>query len=120
MLLSVYGQFCMECVVVIVLYVVNDIGLGCWDVFLCLMELMGGYVDIGGIVVFELVFLVFDLLGVFENSEVWILFDLKGQLMVEVLCCGFCVLVWLLIFIWLLVWEFMWIIEIGLFWFDVV
>ncbi|MFZ2987226.1 N-6 DNA methylase [Ideonella sp.] len=61
-----------------------------WDVMPCFLD--GGTRQAGGMVVPELAALLFDLVGEPDGSELWIPFDLQGQLTVEALRRGWRVL----------------------------
>lgn len=61
-----------------------------WDVLPCFLD--GGARQAEGMVVPELTALLFDLLGESDGSELWIPFDLRGQLTIEALRRGWRVL----------------------------
>ncbi|WP_431265778.1 N-6 DNA methylase [Roseateles chitinivorans] len=110
---STDGQHRAERAAAIVSHVIEEAKLGPWDVLPCLMDPTGGHADIGGTVVPELASLALDLLGAPANSEVWIPFDLRGQLTVQALRRGLRVLAWSPLPTWPLVRQLMWTIETG-------
>jgi type I restriction-modification system DNA methylase subunit len=65
-----------------------ELGLHRWDVLPCLTESTGRRGETEGTVVPELASLLMDMVGAPPNSEVWIPFDLKGQLTIEALRRG--------------------------------
>lgn len=107
------GESRVERAAAIISHVIEDARLSRWDVLPCLMEPTGGYADVGGTVAPELASLALDLLDAPENSEVWIPFDLRGQLTVEALRRGLRVLAWSPLPTWPLVRQLMWTIETG-------
>ncbi|MDF3887907.1 N-6 DNA methylase [Cupriavidus basilensis] len=65
-----------------------ELGQHRWDVLPCITESSGRRGEAEGTVVSELASLLMDMVGAPPDSEVWIPFDLKGQLTVEALRRG--------------------------------
>jgi hypothetical protein len=75
----------------IVSELIAELGQHRWDVLPCITESASRRGESEGTLVPELATLLMDMVGAPPNSEVWIPFDLKGQLTVEALRRGWCV-----------------------------
>ncbi|MGV7211617.1 N-6 DNA methylase [Oxalobacteraceae bacterium A2-2] len=70
----------------------RELGEQCWDVLSCLSVSSGRRGEAEGTLIPELSSLLLDLVGAPPDSEVWIPFDVKGQLTIEALRRGWRVL----------------------------
>lgn len=84
------GQRAVAAAIVSALH--KELGRHRWDVLPCLSELEGRRGNAEGTVIPELASLLMDMVDAPSGSEVWIPFDLKGQLSVEALRRGWRVL----------------------------
>lgn len=73
---------------VIVAELDRSLGQQCWDVLPCLSSASGRRGEAEGTVIPELASLLLDLVAAPPDSEVWIPFDIKGQLTIEALRRG--------------------------------
>lgn len=76
----------------IVSELVTELGTQRWDILPCLNEADGRYGAPAGTVIPELASLLMDMVGAPPDTEVWIPFDMQGQLTVEALRRGWRVL----------------------------
>lgn len=63
----------------------KELGIHRWDILQCLNEANGRYGEAAGTVIPELASLLMDMVGAPPDAEVWIPFDMQGQLTVEAL-----------------------------------
>lgn len=70
----------------------KEVGEQCWDVLPCLSASSGHRGETEGTLIPELSSLLLDLVGASPDSEVWIPFDVKGQLTIEALRRGWRIL----------------------------
>lgn len=91
----------------------RELGEVRWDVLPCIIEAWSRHAEAEGTVVPELTALLFDLLGEPDGSELWIPFDLRGQLTIEALRRGWRVLAASPLSTWSLPSQLLLIIESG-------
>lgn len=97
----------------IVYELIAELGQHRWDVLPCITGSAGRRGEAEGTLVPELAMLLMDMVGAPSNSEVWIPFDLKGQLTVEALRRGWRVLAASPLASWQLIRQLLLTIETG-------